>query len=36
MQNVSRFHQVNIFFVNPVYYVQLGFIADGKYCIVRA
>ena len=36
MQNSYRFPQPNNCVVNPVYHWQLGFIADGKYCIVRA
>lgn len=35
MQNNYRFPQPNNYVVNPVYHWQLGFIADGKYCIVR-
>ena len=30
MQNTYRFPQLNNYVVNPVYYCQLGFIADGK------
>ena len=35
MQKDYRFPQTNNHVVNPVYYWQLGFFADGKYCIVR-
>lgn len=30
MQNNYRFPQPNNYVVNPVYYWQLGFFADGK------
>lgn len=30
--NVPQFHN---FFVDPWFNWQLGFIADGKYCVVR-
>lgn len=36
MQNYFSFPQPNNYVVNPVVHNwQLGFIADGKYCIVR-
>jgi len=35
MQKTNRFLQPNNFFVDPGYNWQLGFIADGKYCIVK-
>lgn len=35
MQNRYSFPQFNNFFVDPGYNWQLGFFADGKYCIVK-
>jgi len=35
MQIRHSFPQFNNVVVDPVYNWQLGFIADGKYCIVR-
>lgn len=35
MQNSYRFPQPDYYYVNPVYRLQLGFIADGKDCIVK-
>ena len=35
MQNHYSFPQVNNFVVDPVFHWNLGFIADGKYCIVK-
>ena len=30
MQNMNHFHQQNKYYVNPVWYLQWGLLADGK------